>query len=240
MFHRRTIYLALAAALFFGSGLVARPFVSQWVWRVRSASGLVRAVEDPPDDTTHYARRSDYYAGLGKTKAIVFLGDSRIELGEWAEMLGRCDISNRGLSGDTTGSLLRRVRASVPTDNVICVLQAGVNDLRRGLPIDAVLANYRQILEYLRNERRARVILTPVIFVSRDRPALNGVIAECNRGLQELASSTGAEWLDMNAVLCPQGYLSAEYTLDGMHLNARGYEQVCRALLPDLSAKITD
>ena len=87
---------------------------------------------------------------------------------------------------------------------------------------------------------RARVIVTPVILVGRERPDLNGVIAECNRGLQELASSTGAEWLDVNAVLCPQGYLAADYTLDGMHLNAPGYEQVCRALLPDLSAKITD
>ena len=101
MFHRRTIYLALAAVLLFGSGVVARPFVSQLASRVRSAAGLFGTVEDLPDDMTHYARRSDYYAGLGRTKAIVLLGDSRIELGEWAVYKKSILVGNINCAGSS-------------------------------------------------------------------------------------------------------------------------------------------
>jgi lysophospholipase L1-like esterase len=193
-----------------------------------------------PDDLTHYARQSGLYAGMGGTKKIVFVGDSRIEWGAWTEMLARGDISNRGIAGDTTSGVLDRLRSSVPTDGVVCVVQVGVNDLSRGLPVATVLAHYQSILTYLLRERRAQVILTSIILVRQDLSELNKRIAECNRRLSELGSSMGAIWLDLNEELAPLAYLAGEYSDDGVHLNAKGYDQICRTLRPLLPAEATN
>lgn len=233
---RWTIVIVVAGGLLFAAGVIARPFLSALFCRLRTGiAGATTPAGDVPFDPAHYARKSSYYAGLGRTQKIVFLGDSRVEWGEWAEMLGRCDVSNRGISGDTSGGVLRRIRSSVPSDHGLCVIQAGVNDLTKGSAPDAVIANYRKILAYLIEERRSHPVVTSVILAGEKWEALNRKIAECNRGLSQLSLSMNAEWLDLNGSLSPRGFLAPEYTEDGVHLNQRGYGEIGRLLAPSLS-----
>ena len=227
----RRLLIFAAAGILVASGVMMRPYLGALARRVtaRNAAGA-------PLDGSHYARQSSYYAALGRKLDIVMLGDSRVEWRAWTEMLGRGDISNRGIAGDTTAGILRRVRSSVPNNGGVVVIQAGVNDLNQGVKPDEVMANFRSILKCLREEKQARVIVTSIILVGQVRPDLNHTISDCNRELSQFTAAR-AEWLDLNAVLAPQGYLSSDYSEDGVHLNERGYEEVCRVLAPHLPAE---
>ena len=231
----RLVLFALAAALIFALGVLARP----WIGAVLSSAHLrVVAWNDRggPIDAAHYARKTDLYAQMKEARPIIFLGDSRVEWGDWAELFGRCDISNRGISGDTTAGVLERVRVSVPNDNALCVMQVGVNDLLHGVGPEAVVRNYQGILEFLVREKHARVVVTPIILVTADWADLNRAITETNRQLASLASTAGAEWVDVNASLAPSGFLTPDCRADEVHLNGYGYKLMRDALLPYLSS----
>ncbi|MDQ6940702.1 MAG: GDSL-type esterase/lipase family protein [Verrucomicrobiota bacterium] len=228
---KRKSVLLVAALVVLSLGLMEYPAIRSLVSRVRDKTGAAEA-NDEPVDLAGYAERSANYAAMGHTKNLVFLGDSRIEWGDWPELLGRTDISNRGIAGDTLPGILRRMRSSVPDDESVCIIQAGVNDLVKGARASVVVAGYRELAQYLLKEKKARVILTSIILVNEERTRLNQLIMECNRELSRLAASEGMEWLDLGPGLSPSGYLSPEYSEDGVHLNANGYAQFSRALAP--------
>ena len=227
----RLAILALLAAVFFSLGLLARPSLSRLKHRSRLALQEQKAGVQVID-VTHYERQTAYYATLAGTKSIVFLGDSRIEWAEWSELLERSDISNRGISGDTTSGVLERLPSSVPTPGVVCVIQLGVNDLFLGVSVERVVENYRRIVDYLIKEKQARVILTSIILAGQQHDALNQQIAAANEQLVQVASSFGATWLDVNAGLSPDGYLDDQFSDDGVHLNGRGYQTISGLIAP--------
>lgn len=233
---RRIAWTLAIVAFAFAGGIVSRPWLADWKQHLEVMGGFSHAGATPYD-APHYARRVEQFAGIHQTQKVVFLGDSRIEAAEWRELFGRCDISNRGINGDTTIGLLQRLPASLPTANVLCIIQAGVNDLSKGSSVEAVVSNYRRIVDYLRTDKRSRVIITAVILVGQDQPQLNATIAQCNLRLAALSAQSGAAWVDVNAVLSPGGFLSPEYSNDGVHLNGRAYLKLRDALIPYLEER---
>lgn len=230
MRHARQIaIILLSGVVVFVAGVLSRPILGQL------KAHLPRMQTSDPNtvfDSEYYERKSGLYAELRANRSIVFLGDSRIERAEWSELFARSDISNRGISGDTTGGILKRLATSMPNDATLCVMQAGVNDLELGVPIETVLANQEEILRYVIEQRHCRALLTSILLVDRDRAALNARISECNRRLAQLVETLGAGWLDLNRSLAPEGYLASEYTNDGVHLTGKGYLRMRDALAP--------
>ena len=41
-----------------------------------------------------------------------------------------------------------------------------------------------------------------------------------------LRAELGAVFVDINSLLCPDGFLSGSYSHDGIHLNWEGYQQI--------------
>ncbi|MBA2430823.1 MAG: hypothetical protein H0V56_01760 [Chthoniobacterales bacterium] len=227
MFRRAFLFLAVAA-VFFSLGVLARPTLSRLKQQVRTPP--------PADfqvfDLTHYTAKRSHFATLRETRQVVLLGDSRVAFAEWSELLERSDTSNRGISGDTTSGVLRRLPASVPTSGVLCVIQVGVNDLILGGSVEQVVANYRRIVDYLRQEKNARVVITSVIPASEEQPELNRAVHECNQQLVQLAAASGAQWLDLGPSLSPEGFLRPEFRSDAVHLNGDGYLRLRDVLAP--------
>ncbi len=232
---RRVIVLLLSAAAIFALGVLSRPALAH------VASGLVTRLKPQPAnaapyDMLRYARKSSQFRTLTAKAKIVFLGDSRFEDAQWSELLERCDVANRGIDGDTTNGMVERMRLSVPNEGVTCVIQAGINDLSKGASVDAVIANYGRILDYLLADRHARVVVTSVILSGREYGSLNAKLTHLNRALAQLASSRGVVWLDLNQALCPDGFLPADYSNDGVHLNGPAYARLGSVLVPVLGA----
>lgn len=196
------------------------------------AAPLVAPLFAPPLRTSpplSWQRKTDGFRALGRNEKLVFLGDSRIEEGAWSELLRRGEVSNRGISGDTTAWMLERLPVSVPNRADAVVVQLGVNDLMRGESVTATATRMEKILDYLR-QKSPKIVFTSVIAVASSQVELNGKIAALNRELRVLVAQKKGVWVDSNAALAPDGPLEARYSNDGLHLNGRGYQVLVAAI----------
>lgn len=83
---------------------------------------------------------------------IVMLGDSITEGVDWNEILQDNIVVNRGISGDTTSGLLKRIHHVVELSPSIVFIMIGVNDFGSRINIDTVFNNYKSIIEILRGK----------------------------------------------------------------------------------------
>ncbi len=211
-------------------GALGVPAVQRLQNRLRRVS---RAAESAPLDARLHARKQSQFAMLNSSDRILMVGDSRIDEGEWDELLDRVDVANRGISGDTTGGLLARFAETFARPVDVCVLQIGINDLMQGSPLEQTERNYRLLLEQIEQTRSARMIVVASVVLTGDRsPELNNRVMDLNSRLMRLAAEGGFQWLDLNAVLAPRGHLEKKYTNDGTHLTGEGYQAFAAALKP--------
>jgi lysophospholipase L1-like esterase len=153
----------------------------------------------------------------------IFLGDSQIEQCEWSELLPACRCANRGIGNESTKGLLLRLNALPESGHrKIIFLQIGVNDVLAGAHSDEILKNYNQILENLIS-RHYRVIPT-LVFPLRYFPDKNEKISMLNSGIRDLAEKKHLDCIDLNSHFLEGNKLSKNYTTDGVHLNAAGYQ----------------
>ena len=182
---------------------------------------------------------------------ILFAGSSLMEMfpvEAFAAERG-LTVTNRGVGGFVTRELLDNLDTCIldlaPRKLFINI---GTNDLSDpDLPIEAVMENYRRILEAV----KARVPAVEIIMLAyypvnyeaateELKPCLrvrtNAKIDAANRAVEALARELGARYLDINApIRDAQGRLKAEYTLEGMHINEAGYRALWPGLLPWLN-----
>ena len=197
------------------------------------ARRVARAATAPPLDARLHASRQHQFSLLNSTDRIVMVGDSRVDEAEWDDLLGRDDVANRGISGDTTSGLLSRLDATFTAEAEVCVIQIGINDLMQGSPVERVERNFREILDRLVASRRVRqIVLTSVLLTGEKSGELNGKVRELNARLKQLADEPGATWVDVNEPLAGAGHLDAKYTNDGTHLTGDGYKLLAAQLKP--------
>lgn len=119
-------------------------------------------------------------------------------------------ITNRGISGDTTGGMLSRLERAVPGETEIAIVQGGYNDRRRGVSAQERDANINTILARLR-ERGTRVVL---------------------------CGYSGARWAGIaqrnGAVLVPSStcYDASNRGFDRLHMSRAGHRVVASRLAP--------
>lgn len=190
-----------------------------------------RMARTPPLDKSLYTRRVDQFMASEAKSRIVMLGDSRVQEADWSELLGRQDVVNRGISGDTTSGLLARLSESVSESTELCIIQIGVNDLIQQSKVADVERNYREIFSRLAERQPPpRVIQMAIILTSDPTRVLNDRIGEANSRLRQMAEEHHADWLDPNEMLAPHGVLEGRWTSDGLHLNGEGYAQLASSL----------
>ncbi len=62
----------------------------------------------------------------------------------------RCDVINAGSSGDTTGGALRRLAPFLRHKIDILIIELGINDAFRGVPVETMRANLQSIIDQTR------------------------------------------------------------------------------------------
>jgi lysophospholipase L1-like esterase len=178
---------------------------------------------------------------------VVMLGDSITDAAEWTELLPGVDVVNRGLPGDSVSGMLARVGTVTTLTPGRVVIMAGINDLNRSRSPSDILVDYRKLILALQSSG-AKVTIQSTLYVGHDRGWLgvqrfrnyrrNSSVAELNEGLRMLAAETGADYLDLNAVLAPKGEMPEELTIDGVHVAPEGYRLWATTLRQTLSADI--
>ena len=178
----------------------------------------------------------------------LFLGDSLtdfVPVNEYFTSAAR--LYNRGIAGDTTFDVLARVRDAAAIRPKKVFLQIGINDLiyfpRRKAAPAAVADRVAEIAAFFPEAEMHILSLYPI---NRGKSLLgrfvcgradNERVRAVNAELVRRAEQGGYRYIDVYARLADErGNLSADCTLEGLHLSARGYAVVAGALRPYIEA----
>lgn len=175
-----------------------------------------------------YENRKNLFEHLPLPKgSIIFLGDSITEYGQWEELLNHSTVKNRGISGDTTWGLLRRLKGITSSQPKAIFLMIGINDFLFTNEKE-IIENYTQIVQQIKSEApNSQLYIQSVLPVNtRVKKTVfnNQAIVSLNKSLQQIATQTGLTYLNIHQeLLNQQGVLKAEYTADGVHINGAAY-----------------
>ncbi len=132
---------------------------------------------------------------------------------------------NQGISGDTSGGVVRRLRAFSTTRPNVIYIMAGINDLRQGDSNQEILRNHRRIIRSLRRSHPTSQIIVQSILPTRLPAIPNSRIIQINTQLAAIAQEEKVDYLNIYHWFTDfQGNLRPELTTDGLHLSQDGYD----------------
>lgn len=171
---------------------------------------------------------------------VVFLGDSHAQYALWSEIFQSGRVRNRGIAGDITEGVLRRLDEVVEGRPAAVFLFIGSNDVDSGLraaTVEATLANVGGILDRIREGSPETAVYLLSAPPKSARSVLNAtespLARQLNQGFATLAPAHGASYLDLIPFIGqPDGSLQGDLTYDGAHLNGDGYRRVVEVVRP--------
>jgi lysophospholipase L1-like esterase len=182
----------------------------------------------------HHARRLALFASEPVvTGRVVFLGNSITEGGDWRKLLGDPTAVNRGIGGDITFGVLKRLDDVVRRKPAKLFLLIGINDIAKDIPDVVIADNVRKIIQEVQARSPGTTLyLQSVLPVNPDVPGFpqhydkQEHVVNVNRLLRLVADSTRTRFLDLVPLFGDErGRLDARYTGDGLHLNEAGYRR---------------
>jgi lysophospholipase L1-like esterase len=138
---------------------------------------------------------------------------------------------NQGISGDTTSGILTRLDIFAKNNLNNIYILAGINDLKRQVPVAEILKNHQKILDSLQHNYPNTKILVQSIFPTQlpsetlSFSIPNSLIKELNQKLAQQVNDQGSIYLDFHQRFTnTQGNLRSQLTTDGLHLSLEGYK----------------
>ena len=182
---------------------------------------------------THYNDRCNLFKEENKHITnidVAFLGDSLTEGYDLETFYPQWTVVNRGIGGDTTIGLEKRLQVSAYDANpkVISML-IGANNF------DTMLSNYETIVSKIKqNLPQTSVILCSLTSMTSEWAKNNAIAKQNNVEIEKIAAKYGYVYADLyNALLDPNtNELKQEYSVDGGHLTNAGYTVVTSTLTP--------
>lgn len=169
-------------------------------------------------DQTHVQFKAVVDSGMPDAKFVMF-GDSLTQYGNWAALIGRSDILNFGLAGDTTDGMLDRLKSMDLSQKSVLVM-GGVNDVLNGVQVDDIAGNLEEIVTILHKNGNT-VYLQSTIYTRRAE--LNVVIDDLIDSEREICSDGKCTFVDVNTAVSAGKPLADDNSVDVVHLNYGGY-----------------
>jgi lysophospholipase L1-like esterase len=180
------------------------------------------------DFSSYWKNRTELFRTLPNPEnEICFLGDSITDGCEWAELIGICNVTNRGISGDTAWGVLARIDEVTEGKPWKVFLMIGTNDLARGKLLFEVRDKIAEVIDAIQKQSpQTEIYLQSVLpVIDGKNPAYkNENIFPLNTELSRLAAEKHVTWIDLAPWFKDQnGQLQEVLTEDGLHLNGRSY-----------------
>ncbi|MDY0051664.1 MAG: GDSL-type esterase/lipase family protein [Aliarcobacter sp.] len=176
------------------------------------------------DDPYYKHKKSQFQMLSQNTKyTTVMLGDSITDEGQWDELLDNPLVQNRGISGDTTDGVLKRLDSVNKSIKQVFIM-IGVNDIMRGKEVDEVYSNYLKIIKYF-HDRNIKVYIQSTLFIGERRAEnFNIKVEDLDKRLEKYAKENSITFINLNPILAPNKMLKKEFTFDDLHLNGTAYK----------------
>jgi lysophospholipase L1-like esterase len=171
-------------------------------------------------DEISYLTRETLFELLPTRKhPIVFLGDSQTANCEWDELFA--GAVNRGIGGDTSAGLVKRISAVTQLQPRAVFLMIGANDFARGVQPKETADNIRLAVAKIRESSPGTEVyiqsITPTWRVERNRFA-----KQVNQIIASMADGKTLSYLDFYRSFLDGEILNPKYSYDGIHLNGAG------------------
>lgn len=177
-----------------------------------------------------------------KKGGIVFVGDSLTDNYNVYEYYKGLDVYNRGIGGDTTEGLLRRMDESIfELEPSKVVLLIGINDfeLVKDSSPNTIYQNILKIIDLIKERLpETEIILESLYPVNKSEDKkidIASVINKDNEKIKEvnnlIKDIKGVTYVDMYSKLVDEkGMLNIAYTMEGLHVNSVGYHVVTKEI----------
>lgn len=180
---------------------------------------------------THYNDRVSLFKEENKHLSnvdISFIGDSLTEGYDTKSYFSEYNVVNRGISGDTTFGVEKRLDCSAYEVNPkIVSLLIGANNF------STMLDNYESIVSKLKtNLPNTKIILCSLTSMTGDWAKNNQIARSNNEKIQEISKNYSCYYADLyNPLLDPStNELKEKYSMDGGHLKPAGYEVITNVI----------
>jgi len=161
------------------------------------------------------------------TEKIVFLGDSLTDYVKFEEIFPDLKIKNRGIAGDTTLGVLKRLDEVISLKPSKLFLLIGTNDIVFNRKAAEIVSSIRKIIETFREKSPSTALYVQTLFPVNhnlgDARRPHEAIREINDGLLNLSNEIkDFTLIDTYSLFAENGQLPERYTIDGVHLNGTG------------------
>ncbi|MBO4764625.1 MAG: hypothetical protein J5508_02805 [Bacteroidales bacterium] len=198
----------------------------------------------PTISPAHHNRVSIFNSLPHNTHSIMFLGNSITRRGPWEELFPILRTTNRGVGGDVLAGMYNRVDDVVDDNPTAIFLMGGINDITNpSKTVETIWADYDKLLAKLTKELPETVLYvqsTLPVTAERDRDnTINAKVVELNKYLKAAESKYKYKYIDVAKALSDEnGCLKADFSIDGLHLNADAYFTWATLLINETSMMV--
>jgi len=161
---------------------------------------------------------------------IIFLGNSITQLGDWKKLLNDSTVINRGIGGDITFGVLKRLDDVTRRQPSRLFLLIGINDIGKDIPDVVIADNIRKIVVRVQGESSStKIYVQSILPVNPDVPDFpqhydkQEHVLNTNKLIKKVAEDTHCTYINIHDLFTDdQGKLDAKYTADGLHLTPAG------------------
>jgi lysophospholipase L1-like esterase len=165
------------------------------------------------------------------TGRIIFLGNSITEMGNWQKATNDTTVINRGIGGDITYGVLKRLKDITDRQPSKLFILLGINDIGKDIP-DAVIAdNYLKIVKEVHDKCPQTKIyvesilpLNPTMANFPQHYDKEEHVLSVNKLLKANAQAGNYTFVDIfHLFVDADGRLKSQYSYEGLHLKPEAY-----------------
>jgi lysophospholipase L1-like esterase len=180
----------------------------------------------------HYPQRiAKFQSEPIVTGRIIFLGNSITEIGPWAKLTGDTTVVNRGIGGDITYGVLKRLDDVIARQPGKVFLLIGINDIGKDIPDTVIADNIRKIVAaILQGSPTTKIYVQSILPLNPDVKNFpqhynkEEHVLRVNAMLPGILATLKCTFVNIFPLLLDDKQrLDAQYTLDGLHVNQKGY-----------------
>ncbi len=203
----------------------------------RAEEEFIAAMQDYYDGKLEQFAKENKSISPGEIQ-VAFIGDSLTDGYDLAKYYPDLVTANRGIGGDTTIGLEKRLQVSLyDIQPRVVVMLIGANNMKN------MFENYEDILISLKqNLPDSEIVLLSLTSMGDNWGRNNHLAAYNNVKICALAEKYGYEFVDLYTPLLNMATdeIYEEYTTDGGHLTPEGYEVLTKEIRPVLDRLLAE